>query len=190
MVSRQSALEGHYKRGRFGHVEGNGVTLQEVRDLSLIQVAAWPESYGDVAAKLADCLGLSAAPGPGEVVTGSKGALMRTEPLKWWVCGGSLADVAAAIPIDMGTCLDLSHSRTHLRITGPKAAVLLNHFLPLDLREESFPVGRLAATAFHHTGAALWRSEEGYELFLLRTFALSLWEILVDSALQYGVTVE
>jgi sarcosine oxidase gamma subunit len=47
----------------------------------------------------------------------------------------------------------------------------------------------VAATAFHHVGVTLWRSEAGYELFLPRGFALSLWELLYESAQQFGVEV-
>jgi len=41
----------------------------------------------------------------------------------------------------------------------------------------------------HHVGVTLWRSTTGYELFIPRGFALSSWEILFDSALQFGVEV-
>jgi hypothetical protein len=35
----------------------------------------------------------------------------------------------------------------------------------------------------------LWRSNEGYELFLPRGFALTLWEGFVESAQQFGLEV-
>jgi len=56
----------------------------------------------------------------------------------------------------------------------------------LDLRDASFPVGSVASTAFHHVGITLYRSEAGYDLFLPRGFALSLWEMLLESAAQFG----
>ena len=61
-----------------------------------------------------------------------------------------------------------------------------NRHLPLDLRPASFPVGSVASTAFHHVGVTLWRSDDGFELFLPRGFALSLWEMLLESAAQFG----
>lgn len=66
---------------------------------------------------------------------------------------------------------------------------LLNRHLPLDLREGAFPLGSVASTAFHHVGITVWRSEAGYELFLPRGFAVSLWELLRESAEQFGVEV-
>ena len=70
------------------------------------------------------------------------------------------------------------------------STTLLNRHLPIDLRENSFPLNSVASTAFHHCSVTLWRSVEGYELFLPRAFALSLWEILVESASQFGYEIK
>ena len=85
--------------------------------------------------------------------------------------------------------VDLSHSRTRVRLQGDDVTAVLNSFLPLDLRPASFPVGAVASTAFHHCGVTLLRSENCYELFLPRGFALSLWELLMESAMQYGLEI-
>ena len=85
--------------------------------------------------------------------------------------------------------LDISHSRTQVRINGPQAESFLNRHLSLDLREQSFPVGSVASSVIHHVGVTLWRSEQGYELFIPRGFALSLWQGLVESATQFGLEV-
>jgi len=113
------------------------------------------------------------------------GALLRVEPLKWWLLG---ADAPALAP-EHGASLDLSHSRTHLRISGAQAAALLNRHLPLDLREASFKEGAVASSALHHVSVTLWRSAHHYELFIPRGFALSLWEVLLESAAQFGAEV-
>jgi heterotetrameric sarcosine oxidase gamma subunit len=88
-----------------------------------------------------------------------------------------------------GTVLDLSHSRTWLRLSGDKAPRLLNHFLPIDLRESAFATGAVASTALHHVGVTLWREAGSYSLLIPRSFALSLWELVTETAQQYGVTV-
>ncbi len=172
MVERTSALEGHYETGRFGATGNPGVALREVRDLILWQVAAWPDSAERVAEIAADA-------------AGSNGMLLHVEPLKWWLVGTAPPELSE----DQGAVLDLSHSRTHVRISGPAAATLLNRHLPLDFREASFPIGTVASTAFHHVGVTLWRSEKGYELLLPRGFALSLWQMLRESAAQFGYEV-
>ena len=76
-----------------------------------------------------------------------------------------------------------------MRIEGPNAKDLLNRFLPIDLRDHAFADGAVASTAFHHVGVTLMRTGDAYELFIPRGFALSLWEMLVESAEQFGLEV-
>jgi heterotetrameric sarcosine oxidase gamma subunit len=171
---RVSALAGHYKTGRFEVDGGCGVTLTEVPDLCLFQMAAWPDTLKMVEKLAAE-----------QVASHEQAALLRVEPLKWWLVNCPAAELTA----EQGATLDLSHSRTQIRVSGERAVDLLNRHLPLDLREPVFPAGSVAATAFHHVGVTLWRSEAGYELFLPRGFALSLWELLYESAVQFGVEV-
>ncbi len=185
MVDRVSALAGHNTKAHFGAPGDPGVTLQDMTDLVLHQVAAWPDTIDEVAKITANAVAAESAPGPCLACVGSGGTLLRIEPLKWWVFAG----VAPQLDPEIGCTLDLSHSRTHIRISGPQAAEFLNRHLSLDLREKSFPVGSVASSAIHHVGVSLWRSEEGYELFIPRGFALTLWEGFIESAEQFGLTV-
>lgn len=183
MAERVSALNGHATPGRFGEAGGEpALILHDVPDLILHQVAAWPDTLSTVGKKAAGAVGAFKAPAPCSAVLGKSGTLLRIEPLKCWVLGAEAPELAP----EEGATLDLSHSRTHVRVSGPKAVTLLNRHLPLDLREANFPVGSVASTAFHHVGITLYRSEAGYELFLPRGFALSLWEMLLESAAQFG----
>ena len=184
-IKRVSALASDYTQGHFGADGKIGVVLKEVPDLTLCQVAAWPDNLTTVSAKTAEAIGVEAAPGPGRAVWKGNHVLLRVEPLKFWITGISVPQ----LPSTEGTVLDLSHSRTHVRVTGPQAQILLNRHLPLDLRNQSFVPGSVASTAFHHVGITLWRSEVGFELFLPRGFALSLWELLRRSAAQFGYEV-
>ncbi len=185
MTIRTSALVSEYNRGRFGTEGKLGITMGEVPDLQLSQVAFWPDSFGAVGDRLAKDLGCDGMPGPGQAVVGENGVLIRTEPLKLWLFGAPAPDFDAA----QAVTLDLSHSRTHLRVSGEQATILLNRFLPLDLREDSFPIDSVASTAFHHVGVTLWRSGLGYDLFIPRNFALSLWQMLKEGAAQFGYQV-
>ncbi len=86
--------------------------------------------------------------------------------------------------------LEITQSRVWIKVSGSHAETLLNHFLPLDLREGAFPVGHVASSALHHVGVILWRTENCYNLFIPRSFAVSLWEMLCESAEQYGLEVQ
>ncbi len=190
MADVVSPLDGHLVVGRLGDAEQPAVSLSEVGEHTLFQLAAWPETLAQTGEAAAKALGLSAAPGPGRAAFGNSGTLMRVEPLKWWlIAEGSMVSAPAAISPEDGSLLDLSHSRTWLKVNGEKADGLLNHFLPIDLRESSFPSGSVASTTFHHIGVTLWRNEGDINLLLPRSFAAALWQMLYESALQYGVDV-
>lgn len=186
-TTRVSALAGNYPIGRQGKEGSVGVQFSEAKDLTLWQVAAWPDTVNNIAAQLTQAIGSSgtAAPGFGQSVASDKNALLRTEPLKFWVIG----TVPPEFDANEAVSVDLSHSRTLVKLQGERATTVLNSYLPLDLREASFPVGSVASTAFHHCGVTLWRSTDHYELFLPRGFALSLWELLMEGAMQYGCEV-
>jgi len=185
MAERTSALAGYCRPGLYGQPGEPGVHLQEVPELLLHQIAAWPQTLGTVGAQVAQALGVPSAPGPGQVTTTTGGTILRVEPLKWWIHG---AQAPKLTPAD-GSVLELSHSRTQLRVSGPEAQVCLNRLLPIDLRNDACPVGTIASTAMHHVGITVWHSKEGFELFLPRGFALSLGEVLLETALQFGVEV-
>lgn len=186
MAERVSALKGHYEPGRFGEPGEAGVVVGEVGGLELWQFAAWPDSMTAVAAKLAAAAHAGTAPGPCRAAAGEQAVLLRTEPLKWWWLGPG----APALEPEEGAALDLCHSRTRLRLSGPQARPCLNRLIPLDLREAAFPVDSVATTAMHHVGVTLWRSGQGFELFLPRGFAAALWEVLFDTAVQFGLEAQ
>ncbi|MEM7208715.1 MAG: sarcosine oxidase subunit gamma [Pseudomonadota bacterium] len=187
MVDRVSALAGHYNVGHHGAPasDNTGVTLQDMTGLVLHQIAAWPDTIGEVGNMAATAAGTDAAPGPRASATGSNGTLLRIEPLKWWLFGTEALEVDP----EKGNTLDVSHSRTHIRVAGPDAANFLNRHFPIDFREDSFPVGSVTSSVTHHVACAIWRSDNGYEVFLPRGFALTLWEGFVESAEQFGLEI-
>ena len=186
MTRRISALEGYYHKGVFGKKDNLSVVITEVRNLILYQVAVWPDTLNDVGKKIAESLNLPEFPEANKGFSTNEVSMLRLEPLKWWVIGREILEIAA----EEGSILDLSHSRTHIRISGKHATTLLNRHLPVDLRDVAFPVNSVASTAFHHVSITLWRSKKGYELFLPRAFALSLWEVLLESAAQFGYEIK
>jgi heterotetrameric sarcosine oxidase gamma subunit len=185
MVERVSALAGHTPAGHQGNPDRTGVVFEDLRGLVLHQVAVWPESIDAVGSQLAGLIGSEAAAGPCTAATGAGGSMLRIEPLKWWLFGVE----APPLEAEQGATLDLSHSRTHLRVSGEDAAEFLGRHFPIDFREAAFPVGSLASSATHHVGVTIWRSQAGYELFIPRGFALSLWEGFVESAAQFGFEI-
>lgn len=190
MAKNLSALEGHLSRDRKPRDGTVGISLSQINTFSLVQISAWPDSLQDVGAEAAKMAGCDAAPEPGRSAFGTSGTLLRTEPLKWWLLNGaeniSLSDYSSS----QLSILDFSHSRTRISLSGPKVRFLLNNFLPLDFSDARFPSGSVASSALHHVGVTLWRTEDQFNLFVPRSFAASHWELLVQSADQYGYEVE
>ena len=184
-VKRISPIEGHYTPGHFGDSSDSNIILHELKNLKLYQIAFWPETRNNLEAYLKELFSIESIPDPNQSIIQKNVALMRIEPLKI-----SVLVVNDPIPEPEGSViLDLSHSRLQLQISGPKTTTLLNGFLPIDLRETAFPIGKFTSTSFHHVGITLWRTRAGYNLFIPRGFSLSLWELLLDGAAQFGYDV-
>ena len=142
MPKRISALAQIYQKGVFGKKDKIGVILSEVQDLILYQVAAWPETLNEVGTKLAKSCNLKEYPSINKALSNSHITMLRKEPLKWWIIGNTVDD----LPAEEGNILDLSHSQTHLRISGEDSVALLNRHLPIDLRETFFPLNSVVST--------------------------------------------
>ena len=185
MVSRVSALQTSYNIGSVKVNKKNTLTFQEIRDLDIKQIAAWPSSIESVDSKLANIINAKNAPGFNEALTLKDTHILRIEPLKWWLLGGQNLEILS----DEGTSVDLSHAFTSIEIKGHEVKKFLNRHLPLDLRDQSFPINSIASSAIHHVSVKIWRIDRGYRLFIPRGFALSIWEILLETACQFGYEI-
>ena len=186
MVNRSSALESNYLVGINAANNESRLQLSEIKNLQLTQAAVWYDSINKVGSYIANHLNLSQYALPNKAIVNNSVVMMRIEPLKWWIIGSDVP----ALSSDEGTSLDLSHSLTHLEISGPSAPLFLNRHLPIDLREKYFPINSVASSAIHHVSVKLWRSDSGYHLFIPRGFALSLWEIFLETASQFGYEIK
>ena len=186
MVNRSSALESNYSVGIKDTKNESQLQLSEIKNLQLTQVAAWPDSINTVGSNLSKHLNFKEYALPNKAIENNSVVMMRIEPLKWWIVGSEVPTLSS----NEGTTLDLSHSYTHLEISGPSDTLFLNRHLPLDLRDKYFPVNSVASSAIHHVSVKLWRSDSGYHLFIPRGFALSLWEIFLETANQFGYEIK
>ena len=185
MVNRTSALVSNYK---IGSMKVNGtieLTFQEIRDLDIKQIAAWPATLEDVDLKLAKIINLTNGPSFNQALSIKNKHILRIEPLKWWVIGVDNIDIESK----EGTIVDLSHAFTSIEIKGESVKNFFKRHLPLDLRDKSFPINSIASSAIHHVSVKIWRTDLGYRLFIPRGFALSIWEILLETASQFGYEI-
>jgi sarcosine oxidase subunit gamma len=94
------------------------------------------------------------------------------------------------VPPEIGAVTPLSHSRSCIFVEGSKARELLAKGVALDFHPDEFRRGQFALSALHHTTVLIHRSDtDRYEVHAMRTFAVSVWEWMIDAALPYGYEV-
>jgi sarcosine oxidase subunit gamma len=156
------------------------LTLGEVRNFTLTQVAGFGGFEADVAAIA------GALPQENDQAVESNGrTIFRTGPQAFWFVGPDKDDLAAKLS-GGAIVTPLSSSRTRISIEGRAARDVLRKGIPIDLHESVFTPGKFAMTGVHHTPALLHCvGEQRFELYAMRTFALNIWEWLKDAALEF-----
>ena len=186
MLNRNSAIINKYNIGKYPFEDSIEIIFSENHNLIIQQIAAWPDEISNIEKFFSDQLGVQKNIdfNKGEILKDN--SLWRMEPSKWWLLGGTIN-----FPENLGTSLELSHAFTSISIDGEKSDILLNRHLPLDLRLDNFPINSSASSAIHHVSIKLFRiSEKEFRLFIPRGFALSIWEILLETASQFGYEIK
>jgi len=190
MTDLQSALSAYHRKGQYGATGEAGVILGEVRIKTALQFAAWPDTMSKMSKQVSKSAGVKSAPGISRLSRSGDACLLRVEPLKWWLVTPQALTMMPELDAATGAVLDLSHARTWITIKGSAAENLLSNFLPIDWRQGHFGDDQVASSAMHHVGVTVWRGEDGFNMLVPRSFAGSVWQLLEDSARQYGLTVE
>jgi heterotetrameric sarcosine oxidase gamma subunit len=111
--------------------------------------------------------------------------LMRTGENQFWIIGPENDGIATKLD-GVAILTPLSHSRTRIFIEGAPARDILSKGIPLDFHPTVFKPGMFAMTGIHHTPVLVHCvSENRFEIYALRTFALSVYEWFTDAALEY-----
>lgn len=180
MSDRVSPLGPDYKPGQYGNLgSGIGVTLSEPEFGFLGELAAFPDSAESVS-KLADT-----ASKPGAIA-------FRIAANRWFLAGpdGMDGPLSAKLKPANGSLIDLSHGRTALRISGPKAEWVLSKLYAIDFRTRAFPAGTGLATSHHNIFTQIHRDDEQtFTLFVFRSFARAFWHTLQRAAEETGYQV-
>ena len=192
--ARRSALEGHYRVGRFGArsedspgLDSPGVVLAECRPRSIVQLNGAPDP-GVLAAALG---------APGADVAPNRMFHADAVAYAWNGPGQWLAESAERRPSELveqidsalrpygASTTDLSHARTILRVSGTAAADLLAKLCPIDV--EAMRTGDSAMTLAGPFNVQVVKSGDGeFRLCVFRSFGLAMWEMLQDEAAEFG----
>ncbi len=80
----------------------------------------------------------------------------------------------------------LSSSRTRIEISGRPARDVLAKCAAIDFHKNEFKPGTFAMTGIHHVPVLIHCvAGEIFHLYVLRTFALSIWDYITDAALEF-----
>ena len=196
MPEVRSALAECMKPGRYGAGAAT-VMLSEKPIGRLMQIAGWPGSFEAAATRIMRGLGFSSIGDFRMARAVGANIAFRIAPERILL---SLPDddtwnrVAPSLNPSDTPSLDLSHARARIAISGACVRDLMARLLPIDLHEEAFARGQFVQTGLHSVPILLHRLADqndaaAYDLYCPYTWAVSVWEALIGSALPLGYEI-
>ena len=175
MLERRSAL------ATARPYKSDALQMGEVRGFTLTQAVGLTNNFEKAIAPFTGKLPAKA----GLAAEGNGRTIMRTGSRQFWFVGPESDDLAAKLQ-SLCAVTPLSHSRTRIYVEGEPARDVFAKGIPLDFHKSAFTPGMFAMTGLHHTPVLVHCvSDNRFELYALRTFAMSVWEWLIDAALEY-----
>lgn len=119
--------------------------------------------------------------GPGLSDSSTSSLVWSVGPGEWTVLGDRPA----------GDTVDLTHVRSMFRLTGERAADLINRLCGLDLTEGMFPDGAAARTLLAGVATEIVRDDQAdvssYVLLPSRSFSVYVREVIEDAGTEFGL---
>jgi len=196
--ARRSALAAVLHAGDFGTVpaSGPGIRLSERRGLAMVQLAADDAAYAGAAARIESTLGLALPRQPNRAVTAGACAALWTGPGRVLLVAAETERLEEAFQqalfgVDVAVTV-LSHARSVIRLSGPRVRDLLAKGCGLDFHARAFAPGSAVQSSYAQINVLLVALDDvpSVDLYVARGFAVSLWQHLLEGALEYGCRVE
>lgn len=108
----------------------------------------------------------------------------------WWLIVGFPEAEQKLLPLQSGnyhfSAVNVSGQRTTIELEGPKVREILAHLWEQDLREKTFPVGRVSQGLMAKAPVIVYHiAPLRYRVMVRSSYALHLWKALVDAAEEY-----
>ena len=155
------------------------VTITERRDIKILQLSYFDNQEAALKKQLAD-FGISDIPHFSQFKAGKKAAAARVEMEKIWL----IADTFPEACDGQFYPLDLSSARNVIRVSGPRAGDVMARICAVDFRDKT---RSFYATNMHHVGVHIHHHDNIFDIYMPRSFAESLTELLIDISRQYHV---
>jgi sarcosine oxidase subunit gamma len=171
------------------------VEIEAVGDRSIAHVAARKGQSAALAQRLKELYGIE-PPSVPKFVSGADVSFLWAGPEQWLAIATTPGhrdldkDLAGKL-VGLASVADQSDARTFVAVSGPKARATLAKGVPIDLHPKAFPAGAAAITHAAHIGVILWRPDETDRFVLgsARSYSVSLWHWLMESAAEFGTSV-
>ncbi|WP_373504583.1 sarcosine oxidase subunit gamma [Aestuariivirga sp.] len=160
------------------------LSITERPGFTLTQVSGLDDGFEDKLSAIAGDVALKV--GVSHEHEGS--TVMRIGPSQFWIVGPETDDAGVRLA---GQCAvtPLSHGRVRIAIEGAPARDVLSKLMPLDFHPATFVPGHFAMTGIHHTPVTVHcTGENAFDIYAMRSFALNVWEVLTDAALEFAGT--
>ncbi len=159
--------------GADARFEREGVTLTEAPHFILTQVAGdekvMKKAFGKLPAKV------------GAALANDNRNIFRIGPKQFWFVGDTI-EASEGVYVT-----PLSSGRTRIALVGVRARAILASCAVIDFEASQFKPGHFVLTGIHHTPVLIHCIEnDSFHIFVLRTFALNVWEWLCDVAEGLG----
>lgn len=173
-ITRRSALAATYQIGSFG--TGAGLTIVERHPLTLLDIGGTPSERE---------LGYAVPTVPNTVTYVATRRICWLSPKRWLLIE---SDPDCNVPTDI--CIDVSSGRTAIRLQGPRARNVLAKGCPLDLHPRQFLINHCAQSKIGSHNVLIDHFEnDGFDIYISRSFAQSFWQWLLKASSEYGYRV-
>ncbi len=193
---RRSALHGVVEPGTYGReiAGGPGITLCERPNLSIIHVAAYADTAEKAGTVIQSLVGTVPPPEPNRSVMIESTQICWIGPHKWWIIETDQRHCTELIASRLGNSAAVTtqgHGRCCIRLSGPSARDLLAKGSTLDFHPGRFSAGHCAQTSLGHGNALINCIDDApiFDLFVLRSYAVSFWQWITDAAGEFGYRV-
>ncbi len=162
MLEQVSALAG------IASFEGDGILISGSTAFVLSQIAGEQKALKKRFPRLPDVVGVA--------VSDAGKTIMRIGPQQLWIIGTSPEQHQ-----DLSV-IPLSSSRSRIKLEGTRARDMLAKCAAIDFHPKVFTPGHFVMTGIHHMPVLIhcWGVDQ-FDIYILRTFARSLWEVLIDA---------
>ena len=196
-LRRQSALAHVINYGQFGNVSlnGPGLFICERHPLTILQLETAKSKNSQTLAEISNLLNVEFPQTNNTCHGDDERRSLWLGPNRWLIVEPERDCIQTLIKTKFSSSdvflTDLSHGRSTVRLRGRKAREVLMKGSGVDWHLNSFGIDYCAHTKLFDLAATVdCRDIDVFDIYIARGFAEDFWDILLDSAEEFGYQVD